>query len=197
MKKNSKNNNQEYKFIYLYRYAGKGSKKIFCSKDSWDFYLAIIISSILTTLLFINTQTALKIPNFLIVATTSASALLGLIIASYAILSSMSDKKFLLLLVESGNYQYAIFQFTWSGIFLFVSIIFGLISISFGIYSLVESIVLQIIIMAIFDFLFIYGVFGAFVSFFTALRQLAIMNTRKDQDFLEAWNRYLKNQGKK
>jgi len=175
-----------YKFSYLYKIGGKGTAGIFFSKRSWDFYLSVILTVVGSVAFFSGRNQISALRTFLTVAIPVSGALLGLVLASYAIISSIDDQELLKKLIASGYYQYAIFQFTWSGLFLMMSTLFGIALLLIG-----SS--MRIIFSSSYPiemFFLVYGVLGAFFSFFYDLRHLAIMNGRSTSDLKQAWRTY-------
>lgn len=162
-----------YKFGYLFNLIGP--KSIFLSKGAWDFWISVIGVVIISVRKDYLSNFSGFAGNWAIISAT----LLGLIIASYAIIASISDKDLLLPLVKSGMYQYSIFQFTWSSIWLFISLIISLMEVSLNFFW--EPIVL----LSVFSLL--YGISGSFVSIYRALHDLSIMNARKNLELKEAW----------
>lgn len=178
MKNEKKEKIKFYKFTYLFVLIGP--RKILASKNSWDLWVSIVmVITISLNQKFLNNYYTF-IGNSAIISAT----LLGLIIASYAIVASLSDEKLLLPLVQSGFYQYSIFQFTWSAIWLFISLIISLLEIA------LQFKFDPIIIFS--AFALIYGFFGSFISIFRALHDLSIMNARKNQPLKDAWSKFEK-----
>ena len=175
-----------YKFSYLYKFGGKGTTGIFFSRRSWDFYLSLLLTVVGSFAFFAGRNQISALRTFLTVAIPVSGALLGLVLASYAIISSMDDQKLLQKLIASGYYQYAIFQFTWSGLFLMMSTLFGIALLLIG--SSMRNIFLASYPIEM--FFLVYGVLGAFFSFFYDLRHLAIMNGRSTDDLKQAWRRH-------
>lgn len=175
-KKEVKQKSRFYKFPYLFLLIGP--RTIFFSKKSWDFWISILAVIIIT----IRQEFIMDFYAFAINWAIISATLLGLIIASYAIVASISDNDLLMPLVESGFYQYSIFQFTWSSLWLFVSLMISLMEVSLGVF------LAPIVIIS--SFAIIYGIFGSFISIFRALHDLSIMNARKNQPLKDSWARY-------
>lgn len=162
-----------YKFGYLFNLIGP--KSIFLSKGAWDFWVSVVGVILISA----NQEYLLDFFAFAINWAIISATLLGLIIASYAIVASISDEELLLPLVKSGVYQYSIFQFTWSSIWLFISLIISLMEVS------LNFLWGPIVIFSAFALL--YGIFGSFISIYRALHDLSIMNARKNQGLKDAW----------
>ena len=175
-----------YKFSYLFKFSGGGIAGVFFSKRSWDFYLSFVLTIVGYAVFAVYREHVSVLATVLTVSIPASGALLGLVLASYAIVSSLDDESMKAKLIESGYYQYAIFQFTWSGLFLLLSTLLGIVLLLIG-----DSFAnLLPFVYPLQFFFFVYGVTGAFCSFFYALRHLAIMNGRGTEKLRLAWDNY-------
>ena len=114
-----------YSIAYLFRLNG-GIRGIIFSKESWDLYLSLFL--VLIAVLFNKLQPLGSTEAFFIIGLEIA--LLGLVLAIYAIIYSIQDENYLSALIASKNYQYLLFQTTWTSYWIFFSIfLFGFILI--------------------------------------------------------------------
>ncbi len=167
------NGTKYYKLSYLIRTYG-GPKKIFLSKDSWDFYIAVIF----TLLIFIFHKSSPLSGNQIIFVIGLNVALIGLILATFAIIFSIQDEAFLSALVASKNYQYLLFQTTWTSCCVFTAI---------GLYGFLVVLSYTPIILALATFATLYGFLGTVVIVTSGLRKYGIMAARKTQKLRDAW----------
>lgn len=162
-----------YSMAYLFHLNGK-IRGIFLSKQSWDFYLSFII--VLMISLFHRIQ-PMNVTGVILVIGLNV-ALLGLILATYAIIYSIQDEAYLSILIASGNYQYLLFQTTWTSYWIFSSI---------ALFGFLEVIYYNVIILALALFTMIYGFLGTFILITTALRKMAITAARKNDKLRKSW----------
>ena len=162
-----------YSFAYLFHLIG-GVRGIFFSRNSWDFYISLFTVLIIICLHRLKPMNTTEV----IFVIGLAIALLGLILATYAIIYSIQDENYLAALIASRNYQYLLFQILWSSYWIFISIpLFGFIEV---VYYNVE-------IQALAFFAIIYGFLGTFVLITKALRKIAITAARKSTKLMNSW----------
>ncbi|SMD31415.1 hypothetical protein [Picrophilus oshimae] len=94
-----------YSFAYLFHQNG-GFKGIFLSKESWDFYISIVI---IATIIYFHKLQPMSSAGIIFVIGLDV-ALLDLVLAIYAIIYSIQDENYLSALIASKNYQYLLFQ---------------------------------------------------------------------------------------
>jgi hypothetical protein len=172
-----------YKFSYLIKV--NGGLSLFSFKRDKSLYISIILGIIASYWICQSKKiTALSLINFMSVSSVSSITLLGLIIVSFAIIAtSLNDKELIKKLVESGNYAYFIFSFTWAGIWAIVSSFLSMVSLIFS---------LEMLLFPIEVFAISYAILNAFSLVYFSLRQIAIMNTRYEEEMREAWNKFEK-----
>ena len=162
-----------YSIAYLFHLNG-GTRGILFSKESWDFYLSLFI--VLIVISFHKLQPMNTTGVIFVIGLDVA--LLGLILATYAIIYSIQDENYLSALIASGNYQYLLFQTSWASYWIFLSIpLFGFIEV---VYYNVE-------IQALAFFAIIYGFLGTFILVTQALRKIAITAARKNDKLMKSW----------
>jgi predicted membrane protein len=105
-------------------------------------------------------------------------ALLGLILAIYAIIYSIQDEAYLSMLIASRNYQYLLFQTTWTSYWIFSSI---------ALFGFLEVVYYNVIILAFALFTIIYGLLGTFILITKALRKIAVTAARKNDKLTKSW----------
>jgi len=162
-----------YSFAYLFRLNG-GIKGIFLSKTSWDFYLSVFL--VLIAYLFNELHPLGSAEALLIIGLEIA--LLGLILAIYTIIYSIRDETYLSALIASKNYQYLLFQTTWTSYWIFFSIF---------LLSFIQIIKYFSAIQAIAFFAVIYSLLGMFILITQALRKIAITAARKNEKLQKSW----------
>ena len=162
-----------YKLSYLI-HANGGFKKIFLSKQSWDFYLSLLLTVLIV---IFNKLPPLTNSEFIFVLGLNI-ALLGLILATYAIIFSIQDMKYLYALVFTNNYQYLLLQTTWTACWIFASI---------GLYGFLAGIHFSLILLIPAIFSTIYGFLGTVVIIAQTLRKFAVMAARKTPELQKAW----------
>jgi hypothetical protein len=162
-----------YSFAYLFHQNG-GFKGIFLSKESWDFYISMIITA--TIICFHRLQPMSSAGIIFVVGLDVA--LLGLVLATYAIIYSIQDENYLSALIVSKNYQYLLFQTTWTSLWIFISI---------PLFGFIELIFYNTIIQAFAFFAIIYGFLGTFILITKALRKIAITTARKSDKLRKSW----------
>ena len=167
-----------YKFRYLFKI--NGGVFLFGPRRDKLLYLAIALSVLAYELYHHNLLGINSILGFMNISAEASITLFGLIIASFAIVTSINNTNIMVPMIESKYYAYAIFSFTWALIWSLVSVFLSLTSMLFS---------LQIWLFPIVLFSLLYAVFTAFSSMFFSLRQIAIMNTRYNKDLQEAWTR--------
>ncbi len=167
-----------YKFRYLFKI--NGGVFLFGPRRDKLLYLAIALSVLAYELYHHNLLRINSILSFVNVSVEASITLFGLIIASFAIVTSINNRDIMVPMIESRYYAYAIFSFTWALIWSLVSVFLSLTSMLFS---------LQIWLFPIVLFSLLYAVFTAFSSMFFSLRQIAIMNTRYNKELQEAWTR--------
>lgn len=162
-----------YSIAYLFHLNG-GIKSIIYSKYSWDLYLSILL--VLIAVVFHKIQPLDPTEAFFIIGLEIA--LLGLVLAIYAIIYSIQDENYLSALIASKNYQYLLFQTTWTSYWIFFSIFL------FGFILIVKYIP---VIQAIAFFAVIYSLLGTFILITQALRKIAITAARKSEKLKKSW----------
>ncbi len=162
-----------YSMAYLLRLNG-GVRGIFLSKQSWDFYLSFII--VLMIFIFHKMQ-PMNVAGVVFVIGLNV-ALLGLILAIYAIIYSIQDEAYLSMLIASRNYQYLLFQTTWTTYWIFSSI---------ALFGFLEVVYYNVIILAFALFTIIYGLLGTFILITKALRKIAVTAARKNDKLTKSW----------
>jgi hypothetical protein len=167
-----------YKFRYLFKI--NGGIFLFGPKRDKLLYLAIALSVLAYELYHYNLLGTNSILNFVSISAEASITLFGLIIASFAIVTSINNEELMVPMIESRYYAYAIFSFTWALVWSLISVFLSLISVLFS---------LQIWLFPVVLFSLLYAVFMAFSSMFFSLRQIAIMNTRYNKNLQEAWIR--------
>ena len=167
-----------YRFSYFVKTYG-GYRKIFLSKQSLDFFLAVA----LTIIVAIGLQYYHPTIDYASYAAVAAIALLSLTLASYALILSLNDEEFLKNLIKSKNYQYLIFQLSWTTLWLSIALILGTIQIFLPVLD--KSLILASITI----FSLFYGFFGIMVTILKAVRTYAVMNGRRTRELKEAWDR--------
>ncbi len=170
-----------YKFGYLLKVNGGAS--MFGPKRDKLLYIAIILglsSYIFYRFKFINQAVII---NFVNISAVVSVTLFGLIIASFAIVTSINNKELLIKLIKSTYYAYTIFSFTWALIWSLISSSFDLIALLFS----VQTLIFPILVFSLF-----YAIFDTFSSMFFSLRHIAIMNTRYNEDLKQAWKDFEK-----
>lgn len=169
----SKEDLKYYKLSYLIHAYG-GIHKVFFSKRSWDFYLSVIVTGLI---LSFHKFVLLTGSQILFVISLNI-ALLGLILATYAIIFSIQDVAFLGALVSSNNYQYLLFQTTWTSLWIFASL---------GLFGFLVIIKFTLIVLAFAVFAITYSFLGTVVIVAFNLRKYAVMAARKTPELSNAW----------
>ena len=169
----SKEDLKYYKLSYLIHAYG-GIHEIFFSKQSWDFYISVIVTGII---LWFHKFIPLT-GNQIIFVIGLNIALLGLILATYAIIFSIQDVDFLKALIRSNNYQYLLFQTTWTSYWIFASI---------GLYGILVIINFTFIVLAFAVFAITYSLLGTVVIVSYSLRKYAVMAGRRTPELMNAW----------
>ena len=144
-----------YSFGYLIKI--NGGIKLFSLKRDKLLYLSLVISALSGILYYCHKINYNVTINFMNVSTVSSIALFGLIIATFAIISSINTEELIIKLIESGYYAYAIFIFTWASILSAISAIIGAISIVFS---------LQYLLFPFEVFFLVYAISASFDSIF-------------------------------
>ena len=170
-----------YKFSYLIKV--NGGLSLFSFKKDKFLYISIVFGIISYVIYQSKKITTLSLTNFMSVSSVSSITLFGLIIASFAIATSLNNKELIKKLIESGYYAYSIFSFTWAGIWAMVSSFLSIVSLIFS---------LEMLLFPIEVFAISYAILNAFSSVYFSLRHIAIMNTRYDEEMKEAWNKFEK-----
>ena len=168
-----------YRFLYLIKV--NGGVSLFGPKRDKYLYISFILTAAVAFLFYYKKIGYHTIYNFTNISAVASATLFGLIIASFAIVTSINEKKLLTPMIVSGYYAYAIFSFTWAAIW-------ALISVLVDVVSLVLSIQTQLFMIAVFSI--IYTVFTAFSLIYFSLRHIAIMNVRYDHDLQSAWDTF-------
>jgi len=169
----SKEELKYYRFSYLIHSYG-GMRKVFFSKQSWDFYLSVIVTSLI---LLLHKFSPLSGSQILFVIALDL-ALLGLILATYAIIFSIQDVAFLRALVSSNNYQYLLFQTTWTSLWIFVSI---------GFLGFLVILNFSLIVLPFAVFATVYSFLGTVIIIAFNLRKYAVTAARKTPELQKAW----------
>lgn len=169
----SKEDLKYYRFSYLIHTYG-GIHKVFFSKRSWDFYLSVSVTGVI---LKFHKFAPLTGSQILFVIGLNI-ALLGLILATYAIIFSIQDVAFLGALVSSNNYQYLLFQTTWTSLWIFASI---------GLFGFLVIIKFTLIVLAFAVFATTYSFLGTVVIVAFDLRKYAVTAARKTPELMKAW----------
>ena len=169
----SKEDLKYYRFSYLIHAYG-GLHKVFFSKRSCDFYLSVIVTGVIIKFHKFASLTGSQI---LFVVGLNI-ALLGLILATYAIIFSIQDIAFLGALVSSKNYQYLLFQTTWTSLWIFTSI---------GLFGFLVIIKFTLIVLAFAVFATTYSLLGTVVIVAINLRKYAVMAARRTPELMKAW----------
>ncbi len=171
-----------YKFSYLIKHLG--GKKLFSpGRDKW-LYIAIALAIIAGVFGRYNLIKHPSISEFFDVSTVGGITLFGLVIASFAIATSINNDKLLETLIKSRYYAYAIFSFTWATLW---SLITGVV----GVFAIIFS--LQNILFPFEVFFIFYALFESFVSIFFILRHIAIMSARYTPELKKAWDEFERN----
>ncbi|EQB69399.1 multipass membrane protein [Cuniculiplasma divulgatum] len=173
------NNLRYYSITYLFHLNG-GIRGIFFSRGSLDFYISLLIVSILTLFHKLHPMSTTEV----IFVIGLDVALLGLILATYAIIYSIQDENYLSALIASRNYQYLLFQTSWSSYWIFLSI---------PLFGFIEMVYYNVTIQALALFAIIYGFLGTFVLITKALRKIAITAARKSEKLMKSWEEAEKN----
>ncbi|MDS0257130.1 hypothetical protein ApAK_05510 [Thermoplasmatales archaeon AK] len=162
-----------YSIAYLFHLNG-GIRGILFSRESWDFYISLF--TVLIIILFHRLRPMSTAEVIFVIGLDIA--LLGLILATYAIIYSIQDENHLSALIASRNYQYLLFQISWSSYWIFISI---------PLFGFIEMIYYNIEIQALAFFAIIYGFLGTFVLITKALRKIAITAARKSEKLINSW----------
>ena len=168
-----------YRFLYLIKV--NGGVGLFGPKRDKYLYISFMLTAVVASMFYYKKIGYYAIYNFTNISAVASVTLFGLIIASFAIVTSINEKCLLIPMIESGYYAYIVFSFTWATIWAVISVLVDVV-------SLVLSIQEQLFIIAVFSI--IYAVFTAFSSIYFSLRHIAIMNARYDHDLRSAWNKF-------
>jgi hypothetical protein len=162
-----------YRFSYLIHAYG-GLHKVLFSKQSWDFYLAIIVTALIMSLHKFEPL----ISSQIVFVFALDLALLGLILATYPIIFSIQDVAFLRALVLSKTYQYLLFQAAWTSIWIFTSI---------GLFGFLVIVKFTLCILAPAIFFMVYGFLGTVVIVAFSFRKFAVQAARRTPELIKAW----------
>lgn len=133
---------------------------------SIEMLLAVIVTAVVALTAYPGDGPFQEFSSILSTYSGVGAAMLGLIIAAYAIFISVGRPTYLRILVESGLYREAVTMFAWTGLVLVLATVLSLASLSFS--GMSTTLMWGFFTAA--SFLVFYGVFCVGVLAVSSLR---------------------------